>query len=103
MESDRFEWDDRKAKVNLRKHKVSFKEGTTVFDDKLGMVLEDLEHSWAEPRQVLIGASSLGKVLLVIYVERFSLNGRERYRIISARKATSAERSIYEAQRKSNR
>jgi uncharacterized DUF497 family protein len=35
-------------------------------------------------------------------VERLLLNGRERYRIISARKATPAERNAYEAQRKAN-
>jgi uncharacterized DUF497 family protein len=102
LESERFEWDDRKADANLRKHKVSFHEGTTVFDDKLGVGIDDLEHSWDELRQILIGSSSLGKVLLVVYVERTLLNGRERYRIISVRKATPAERSIYEAQRKAN-
>jgi uncharacterized DUF497 family protein len=102
LESERFEWNDRKAEANLRKHKVSFAEGATVFDDKLGVVIDDPEHSWDESRQILIGSSSSGKVLLVVYVERMLLNGRERYRIISARKATPAERSIYEAQRKAN-
>ena len=103
MESDRFEWDDRKAEINLRKHQVSFQEAATVFDDKLGVVIDDLEHSWDEPRQILIGTSALSKVLLVIYVDRLLLNGRERYRIISARKATPSERSIHEAQRISSR
>ncbi len=102
MESERFEWDDWKAEANLRKHKISFAEGATVFDDKLGLMIDDLEHSWDEQREILIGSSSLGKVLLVIYVERLLLNGRERYRIISARKATPAERNAYEAQRKAN-
>jgi uncharacterized DUF497 family protein len=102
LESERFEWDDEKADVNLRKHKVSFQEGATVFDDKLGIAMDDLEHSWDESRQILIGYSSSGKVLLVVYVESLQLNRRERYRIISARKATPAERSIYEAQRKAN-
>lgn len=102
MESERFEWDDGKAGANLRKHRVSFQEGATVFDDKLGVVIDDLDHSWDESRQILIGSSSSGKVLLVVYVERLLLNGRERYRIISVRKATPAERSTYEAQRKTN-
>jgi uncharacterized DUF497 family protein len=99
LESERFEWDDRKADANLRKHKVSFQEAATVFEDKLGVEIDDLVHSWDESRQILIGASAWGKVLLVIYVERLLLNGRELYRIISARKATPSERSIYEAQR----
>ena len=103
MQSERFEWDDRKAEANLRKHQVSFQEGATVFDDELGMEVDDLEHSWDEPRQILIGTSSSSKVLLVIYVDRLLQNGRERYRIISARKATPSERSIYEAQRKASR
>lgn len=102
MESEKFEWDDWKANANLRKHKVSFEEGTTVFDDKIGVVIDDLEHSCDEPRQILIGSSLWGKVLLVVYVERLLLNGQERYRIISARKATPSERSIYESQRKAS-
>jgi hypothetical protein len=100
LESERFEWDDWKAVRNLAKHGVSFPEAATVFDDKLGIVNDDLEHSWDEPRLILIGSSAQGRVLLVVYAERVTLDGRERYRIIGARKATPAERSIYESQRK---
>ena len=30
-----FEWDDEKAAENVRKHRVDFKEATSVFDDEL--------------------------------------------------------------------
>jgi uncharacterized DUF497 family protein len=44
----------------------------------------------------------MGRVLLVVYTERVRQNGRDRYRIIGARKATPAERSSYESHRKAN-
>lgn len=102
MESERFEWDDWKAVRNLTKHGVSFPEAATVFEDKLSIVNDDLEHSWDEPRLILIGSSAMGRVLLVVYTERVRQNGRDRYRIIGARKATPAERSSYESHRKAN-
>jgi uncharacterized DUF497 family protein len=33
----RFEWDPRKAALNLRRHRVSFDEAVTVLDDDFGM------------------------------------------------------------------
>jgi uncharacterized DUF497 family protein len=101
LKSDLFEWDDRKAEANLRKHGVSFAEAATVLYDKAGLILEDLAHSGDEPRVILIGSSAVGRVLLVVYTERTAQAGGDRYRVISARKATPRERSTYESQRKS--
>ncbi len=36
-----FEWDEEKAKANLKWHKVSFDEGTTVFSDPFSITIED--------------------------------------------------------------
>ena len=36
-----FEWDERKAAENLRKHKVSFQEAATVFGDPLSLTIAD--------------------------------------------------------------
>jgi hypothetical protein len=40
-----FEWDEEKAKANLKKHRVSFDEGTTVFIDPFSMTISDPNHS----------------------------------------------------------
>jgi uncharacterized DUF497 family protein len=46
LENGRFEWDDRKARLNRTKHGVSFEEAATVFDDEFAVALEDPDHSW---------------------------------------------------------
>jgi len=42
----RFAWDEEKAKANLKKHRVSFEEATTVFLDPFSMTIPDPDHSW---------------------------------------------------------
>jgi uncharacterized DUF497 family protein len=43
-----FEWDARKARINLEKHKVSFDEACTVFHDPLLVTFSDEFHSETE-------------------------------------------------------
>lgn len=86
-----FEWHEEKAKENLRKHKVSFEDAKTVFNDPLSITIADPEHSADEDRYVDIGLSTKGQILVVVYTERGS-----NIRIISCRKATNAERRTYE-------
>ena len=86
-----FEWDENKEKANLRKHKVSFAEGESVFSDMLSVTIPDPDHSIEENRFIDIGISDKNRVLVVVYTER-----EERIRIVSVRKATKAERKIYE-------
>lgn len=86
-----FEWDERKAKENLRKHKVSFAEAVTVFSDPLSVTIPDPEHSTGEQRYIDLGTSDRNRVLVVVYTER-----AKAIRLISARKATRAERKQYE-------
>jgi uncharacterized DUF497 family protein len=86
-----FEWDESKAKENLRKHKVSFEEGKTIFNDPLLLTFPDPEHSESEQRYINIGRSSRDRVLVLIHSER-GMN----IRIISCRKATRHERRAYE-------
>ena len=85
-----YEWDEDKAKENLRKHKVDFKEAETVFDDPLSITVSDPNHSEEEERFIDIGISKKRRVLAVVYTER-----RKKIRIISAREATRAERKKY--------
>jgi uncharacterized protein len=86
-----FEWDDKKAALNLAKHKVSFDEACTVFGDPLAITIDDPLHSEDEERFVTLGYSHRGRLLVIIFVER-----RENIRIISARLATRHERRDYE-------
>ena len=46
----RVEWDEEKAKENLKNHQVSFHEGTTVFQDPLIATMHDPDHSEDEDR-----------------------------------------------------
>ncbi|MGA7860649.1 MAG: BrnT family toxin [Thermoplasmata archaeon] len=87
----RFEWDKRKASLNLRAHGVSFREATTVFADPLSITISDPDHSMAELRFVDVGLSHRGRLLVVSYTERSN-----RVRLISARLATRNERRQYE-------
>ena len=87
----RFEWDARKAIGNLRKHGVSFEDAATIFGDPLALTFADPDHSVSEARFITIGQSHRDLLLVVAHVER----GRT-LRIISARKATRHERTIYE-------
>ena len=41
----KFEWDEEKAALNLKKHKVSFEEAKTVFYDPNALLISDPEHS----------------------------------------------------------
>jgi uncharacterized DUF497 family protein len=87
-----FEWDSRKEKANRNKHGVSFAEACTVFDDRLAKIFPDSEHSQHETREILVGHSLTGKLLLVSFTERKP----DRVPIINARQATKAEKEDYE-------
>lgn len=86
-----FEWDENKEKANLRKHKISFAEAESIFYDALSTTIPDHDHSIEENRFIDIGMSDKNHLLVVVYTER-----EGRIRIISAPKATTAERKIYE-------
>jgi len=87
MQDDSFEWDDVKAASNLAKHGVTFEAARQAFDDPLA--LEEPDDEPDEERWRLIGSTE-GVVHFVVYTERGS-----RRRIISARRATTAERQRY--------
>lgn len=67
-----FEWDERKARANLKKHGVGFDEATTVFIDPFSMTIHNPHHSGDEQRHIDIGSSDNGRVLVVVYTERGS-------------------------------
>jgi uncharacterized protein len=83
-------WDQTKAKINLKKHGVSFEEAQTVLESDQQLILEDLDHD--EERFIALGFSKKLNLLVVVYCYRLT----EVVRIISARKATKGERKMYE-------
>jgi uncharacterized DUF497 family protein len=92
----RFERDSAKAASNLRRHKVSFDEATTVFRDPLARMVDDPDHSVEERREIAIGHSLLNRLLFVFFTEREVGT----VRIFSARTATRSERKEYEEREK---
>ena len=93
-----FEWDEEKAKANLDKHKISFEEAETVFDDQFLITYPDEIHSVDEERFISIGYSNINRILLVVHTENTEKADEIIIRIISCRKATALEREIYEQQ-----
>ena len=87
-----FEWDEKKADQNIRKHSVSFEEAATVFGDPFSITICDPLHSKDEDRFVILGMSNKNRLLVVVHTER-----GDKIRIISARKATKKEKRQYES------
>ena len=92
MKEIRFNWDARKAKQNVKSHKVSFEEASTVFYDEKAIEFFDPDHSKKEDRFLMLGVSQRLRVLVVCYCLR--KKGSE-IRMISARKATKKEEQVY--------
>ncbi len=86
-----FEWDEKKAQANFKKHKVSFEEAKSIFNDPWLLTFPDFEHSNGEQRQLSIGLSTRGRVLIVVHTDR-----GKNIRLISGRRATPNERKVYE-------
>lgn len=92
MHRIRFEWDERKASQNAKKHGVPFEEAITVFLDENATEYFDPDHSAKEDRFLMLGISRRLRLLVVHYAVRE--NGTQ-IRIISARKPTKAESARY--------
>jgi len=87
-----FIWDEKKARENLIKHKISFEDAQTVFSDPNARMIFDPEHSGDEQRFILLGISSGLKLLVVCHCYR---EDDMVIRIISARKAKKKEQKQY--------
>jgi uncharacterized DUF497 family protein len=75
----KFEWDEKKAAANLRKHGLSFEEAASAFGDPLSLTIPDPEHSQGEQRYVLLGMTERRRLVVVAHTER-----AEVVRLISA-------------------
>ncbi|CAE6800854.1 BrnT family toxin [Paraburkholderia aspalathi] len=81
----RFEWDELKNQINIRKHGIDFRDAVDVFDHPVLTAIDQRE-DYGEERWIALGwmAAIVG---VVVYVER----NADVFRIISARKATKHE------------
>jgi uncharacterized DUF497 family protein len=88
-----FVWNAHKARINLRDHRISFGEATTVFYDENAREYYDWNHSETEDRYLMLGISDKLRMLMVCYTYR---ENESVIRIISARKATKTESKQYQ-------
>ena len=86
-------WDERKAEANYCKHGIRFETAVQVFDDPLFLTEADLHPD--NDRWQTIGRVQM-TTLFVVHAE-FDVAGTGR--IISARRASAAERKLYETVR----
>jgi len=92
MDALRFEWDDEKEKINIRKHGIPFDEARTVFYDENAIQFFDPDHSEEEDRFILLGISFKLRILVVCHCIRES---EAAIRLFSARKADRDEEREY--------
>ena len=91
----KFEWNEEKNSLNIKKHHVSFEEAKEVFSDPMHISKLDHKFDYFEERWITIGVTNEHKILVVANMF-FDENGDEIIRIISARKANENERIFYE-------
>ena len=84
----KFEWDEDKNQLNLKKHGIDFETAMLVFNDLQRIEIYDTEHSIYEDRYNTIGM--VNDVLFVVYTER-----KQNIRLISARLANKTESFLY--------
>jgi uncharacterized DUF497 family protein len=90
----RFEWDERKNRMNLQKHGIRFELAKEAFSDPFRLTLADRTMQ-NEERFWTIGRLESLVIVVVVHTTRDE-SGDEVVRIISARKATPRERGAYE-------
>ena len=90
-----FEWDPVKARLNQKKHGISFEVATAVFKDQRALTLFDGEHAEVEERWVTMGIIGAHCICVVHHTFREVSSGSVVIRIFSARKATKKEQQQY--------
>jgi uncharacterized DUF497 family protein len=90
----RIDWDPKKSRSNFAKHKVGFERASLVFADPLH--LSEADPCESEDRWRTLGLVNGVVIILVIHTAKEGEDGEKEIRIISARKATLAERETYD-------
>lgn len=84
------EWDEAKNLLNVAKHGVSFDLAQRIFDGPVLTWIDDRQ-DYGETREISIGTVDDAVVLTVAHTDRSGVR-----RLISARRASRRERSLYE-------
>lgn len=90
----RFTWDPDKDLLNIKKHKLGFQTAQLIFRDPFVRSVQDRVEN-GEERWQSIGCLRNALIVIVAHTVQ-EIDGEEIIRIISARKATAAERRFYE-------
>lgn len=88
-----FEWDRENFDKSYQKHGITPNEAEEAFLDEKLIILEDVKHSQKEERYILIGKTTVKRILFVVFSYR-----ERKVRIISARLANRKEERKYEKQ-----
>jgi hypothetical protein len=86
-----FVWDEKKNRLNIKKHGFDFADAWEVFNKVLLASLDDSQ-DYGEQRWIGIGMLNNGIVAVIVFVEQ----DNDTIRIISMRKANKNEKSRYE-------
>ncbi|MGK7943410.1 MAG: BrnT family toxin [Microcystaceae cyanobacterium] len=84
----KFEWDENKRLINIRKHGIDFLDVESIFENNT-VIIEDGRLDYGEQRWLALGLLQ-GRVVVVVYTER-----KRTLRIISIRKGTKYEQRTY--------
>ena len=91
----KFEWNEEKNLINIKKHNLSFEEAKEAFYDEYALIVYDQDHSDDEDRFYQIGMIKNLNIVTVI----FCIRQEDTIRIISARYANKKEIEKYEEER----
>ena len=91
MKKISFDWDQWNIQKNEIKHGISKHEAESTFFDKKLKIFKDIKHSDKEERWIAYAKSFYHNVLMIAFTKR-----KNKVRIISARRASKKERTIYE-------
>jgi len=86
-------WDEKKNRINRRKHGVWFETAARIFEDPNVVSYPDRVVD-EEERWHAIGCAGGIAIMLVVHTSE-EQHGEEEIRIISARKASPRERALY--------
>ncbi len=90
-----YSWDEAKNASNRRKHGIGFEAAQLVFNDPLHLTRQDRIEN-GEQRWQTIGLVGNVVLILVAHTWHDTEDGSDHIRIISARRATTLERKMYE-------
>jgi uncharacterized DUF497 family protein len=90
----RFEWDEQKDEINIRKHGVPFTTAVLIFEDPNCLTFPESVKA-GETRWHAIGAVQNSLLFLTVVHTYTEQGAGQLVRIISARRATSQERRLY--------